>query len=240
MLVLRRTVLCRFLVLGRRSAPLRRGGRSLCPLCLVVLLYYGVMRLVFVLLTLKHGLLLRRRISITGVLPLVCRQRRTRGCGVTIPMVPIASTLLPFIAPVVTPVRRRVGLPPAKIRRRATVVANRDAQYVKRNGFGDDQPPRSVVPGARVPVVRLVDPIHAVIEEVVRAHSRRVIDGVSGHRNEFRVDRQVDSDGDTWQPDADAHLGRRRGDAPTVETPTPSIRYATPVSYSMLSVGSPG
>ena len=49
LLVLCRTVLCRFLVLGRCSAPLSRSGRSLWPLCLVVLLYYGVMRLVFFL-----------------------------------------------------------------------------------------------------------------------------------------------------------------------------------------------
>src|SRR5512139_1673720 len=98
-----------------------------------------------------------------------------------VPLVPTASTLLPFVAPVLVPTRGPVGWPPAEVRWRHPVVPHRHAQQEDRNGFRPDQSPWPVVPGTRIPVVRLVDPVHAVVEEVVRIQLRRVIDRVTRH-----------------------------------------------------------
>jgi len=125
--VTRRSLLCLIRALRVRSAALRILRSTMRPLRLIVLLNYWVMRLVFVLLALQYGLLLRRRISITGVLPLVGRQRCAGGYRATIPMVPIASTLLPFVAPVVIPAWGRIGLPSMEVRWWSAVVAHRDA-----------------------------------------------------------------------------------------------------------------
>ena len=55
-------------------ASLRRGrGRALHLLRLIVLLHYGLMRLITVVLTLNHVLLLRARILVPRILPLVDR-----------------------------------------------------------------------------------------------------------------------------------------------------------------------
>ena len=76
----RSLLLCLLLALCVRSALLRIRRSALRPLHLIVLLHYRVMRPVLVLLSLKYGLLLRGRISISGVRLLICGQRRTRGC----------------------------------------------------------------------------------------------------------------------------------------------------------------
>ena len=62
-------------------------GRTLHRLRLIVLSHYGVLRLVLVVLALKHLLLLHARISIPRILSLVGRQRGRRGYGATIPCV---------------------------------------------------------------------------------------------------------------------------------------------------------
>ena len=95
---------------------------------LKVLPHDRVARLVTVVLPLKNVLLLGRRISIPCILALVCGQRGWRRYRATVPVVPSAMTLLPFMAPVITPARRRIRTPPVKIRRRLPVIAHGDAQ----------------------------------------------------------------------------------------------------------------
>ena len=73
----------------------RRRGRTLHWLGLIVLSHYGVLRLVSVVLGLKHLLLLHARISIPRILSLIYRQRGRRGYGATIPHVPSVTTLFP-------------------------------------------------------------------------------------------------------------------------------------------------
>lgn len=62
---------------------------------LIVLSRYGVLRLVSIVLTLKHLLLLHAGISIPRILSLIGRQRGRRGYRASIPRVPSAMTLLP-------------------------------------------------------------------------------------------------------------------------------------------------
>src|SRR6185369_7914972 len=101
-------------------------------------------------------------------------------------MVPTASLLRPPVAPMLAPAWRCIELPATKIGRRIAVIAHRDAQYVDRNSLRAHQRPRAVVPGTAVPVVLLIDPVDAVVEEVVRLQARRVVNGVVRHPHEFR------------------------------------------------------
>ncbi len=120
--------------------------------------------------------------------------------------------LLPCVAPVFAPVRRRIRLPAAKVRRRRAVVAHRDSQHKQRHEFRGHPAPRPVVPGARVPDVVPVHPVHAIVEEEVRIQSRRVVDGIAGHSDELGEHGQVDADAHAGENDADAHLGKSRRD----------------------------
>src|SRR5450759_496285 len=122
--------------------------------------------------------------------------------------------LLPLIAPVLAPAWRCIRLPPAKVRRRIPVVAHRDSQDEQRHNFWAHKPPRPVVPGTRVPVVALVDPVHAIVEEIVRIQSWRVVNRVARHRHEFRIHRQVDADAHAGKPDTNAHLSNGRSHRP--------------------------
>ena len=58
----------------------------------------------------------------------------------------------------------------------------------------------------------LVDPVHPVVEEVVRIQLRRVVDRVAGYQDERRIHGHIDSDADAGKPDTDAYLSGRRGD----------------------------
>ena len=115
-----RARLCLFLARRGRFALLRPPACALglLPLALVVLPDFNVTRLVLVLLAMQYGLLLDGRIFATGILPLVGRQRSALRNGAMVPLVPAASVLAPFIAPVLVPARWPVSLPSAKIRRR--------------------------------------------------------------------------------------------------------------------------
>src|ERR1035437_7880495 len=93
--------------------------------------------------------------------------------------------LLPLIAPVLAPAWRCIRPPPAKVPRRIPVVAYRDSQDEQRYNFWAHKPPRSVVPGTRVPVVALVDPVHAIVKEIVRIQSWRVVNRVARHGHEL-------------------------------------------------------
>ena len=69
------------------------------------------------------------------------------------------------------------------------------------------KPPGAVVPGTRVPVIVLVNPVHAIVKEIIGIHLWSVVDRIARHRDEFRVQRQVDPDAHVGELDTDAHLG---------------------------------
>jgi hypothetical protein len=86
------------------------------------------------------------------------------------------------------------------------IVANRDPQYVKRNRTRLYHPPGAIVPATRIPVIILVNPVQAIVKEIVSRHLRGIVDRISRHRNQLRKQRQVDPDADMGCSYADAHL----------------------------------
>src|SRR3984893_17740610 len=187
-------MLCCLLVVSLTSLLFRvltsMGRRVL----LIVLLHDGLMRLVLVVPAMEDRLLLRRRISLARVLPLV----RRHGCGAhrvtPIRLVPATVLLLPTAPPVLAPSRRRVRGPSAEVARGTAVVSDGDAQEDLRHDAGVDRRPGAVVPGARVPAVILIDPVHAVVEEEVGVHLRSVVDGGARHDGETREPREMNPD----------------------------------------------
>src|SRR5713101_8817006 len=127
-----------------------------------------------------------------------------------VPLVPSPSTLLPFMAPVLAPTWRRIGPPPGPGGRRMAIVAHGYPQDERRHDLWAHHPPGSVVPGTRVPVIPLVRPVHAIVEEQVHFPSRSVVDRVVRHHNEFGERRQVDPDAHAGNSDANAHLSSGR------------------------------
>jgi hypothetical protein len=140
--------------------------------------------------------------------------RASRWRGTAIPLVPAASLLLPSLAPVLTPARWRIRPPAAKIPRRIAVVAYRDAQDEQRHHRRRYARPRPAVPGAGVPVIVLIDPVHAIVEEEIRIQSWSIVNGVTRYPDKVRVERQVDPDAYAGKPDADAHLSHGRSHRP--------------------------
>src|SRR6185369_17097036 len=135
----------------------------------------SVARLVAVVAAMQRLLLLDLGIPISRVLPLIDRQRGRRRYSSPVPMVPTASALRPLVAPMLAPARRCIALPATEICRWIAVVAHRNAQYIHRHGLRAHQPPGAVVPGTAVPVVLLIDPVDAVVEEEVRLQARCVV-----------------------------------------------------------------
>ena len=212
-----------------------RSARAL--LLLEVLPRHALARPVAVMLGSNRTKLFRvARIAVPRILPLVDGQRCGTWNGAAVPPVPSPSTPFPVVAPVVTPPWRPIRVPAVEVRRRSAVVAHRNAQHEQWHMHGLDHVPRPVVPAARVPVVSLVHPIHAVVEEVVRIRPGVVVDGIARHLDELRVRRHVDADADTGDcdadPDADLCVGRgqrdkqhRRGQKQVAHL-RPSIRVA--------------
>src|SRR6185369_3505084 len=193
--------------------PSTLGGsrRFLSCLLLEMLADYLVTRLITVTLAAQRMLLLYLTgIPVSRILPLVDRQRGARRSSVAIPPAPSAVTLFPAITPVLAPAGRGIRLPPAKVHGRLPVVAYRDTKDKQRYNLRLHKPPGAVVPGTRVPVVVLVDPVHAVVKEIIAIHLWSIVDRVARHGGEFRVQRQVDPDAHVRQPDTDAHLGSGR------------------------------
>jgi len=169
---------------------------------------YRVTRLVTVILAAQRPLLLYLpRIPVAGILSLVDGEWGWRMYRAAIPPVPSASPLLPSMAPVLSPAGGRIRVPAAKVDRRPPVEVHGDSQDEERHNRRFHKPPGAVVPGTRVPVIVLVDPVHAVVKEIVAIHAWSVVDRVARHQDEFRVQRQVDADAHIGQPDTDAYLG---------------------------------
>jgi len=101
-------------------------------------------------------------------------------------------------------------VPATKVYWRLTVVANRDTQDKKRYNLWLHIRPWAVVPGTGVPVVIMVDPVQAVIKEIVGIYLWSIIDRIARDRNELRVQRHVNTDTDVWQADTDTYLGSGR------------------------------
>src|SRR5216683_2207095 len=117
----------------------------------------------------------------------------------TVPSVPSASTLLPVMAPALAPTWRPIGPPPGPGDWRMAIVAHGYPKDEHRHDFRAHQPPGAVVPGARVPVIPFVRPVHAIVEEqVVR------------HHYELGERRQVDPDAHAGKSDANTHLSSGR------------------------------
>ena len=174
---------------------------------LKILLCYSFTRLVAIALGLDRILLLcRTRVAAAGILSLIARQWRGTRDGVTIPTIPSASMLFPVVAPMLAPARGNIQTPAAKIGWSVTVVAHRNAQHEQWDVLRFDQIPRPIVPGARIPVVVRVDPIQAVVKEVIRTRSRVIVDRIARYRDQPRVCRHAEADAYTVRPYADAYL----------------------------------
>lgn len=65
-----------------------------------------------------------------------------------------------------------------------------------------------------MPAVILVDPVHAIVEEIVGFHAGSVVDRIAGHRNQLREKRQIDSDVHAGQSDTDADISLGLGNRP--------------------------
>ena len=136
------------------------------------------------------------RIAVAGIIPLVSRQRgRSRRCAV-VPTVPPASTLFPVAPPAIPPTGRRVGTPVAEIRRRLAVVANRDTKNINRHIVITHPIPWPVVPAARIPVIAPEHPVEAIVKEVIRIHSGRVVNRIARNPHKIRIRRIMDTDAD--------------------------------------------
>jgi hypothetical protein len=121
-------------------------------------------------------------------------------------------TLPPFTAPVLIPARGSIGLPPAEILRRLTVIAYRDTKDEQRHKFRLYKAPWAVVPGTRIPVIILIYPVHTIVKEIVGINPWSIIDRIARHRGQFREQRQIDTDAQVRQPDTDAYAGWSVGD----------------------------
>ncbi|WP_223905329.1 hypothetical protein [Geobacter sp. AOG1] len=162
---------------------------------LIVLANYRVARLVTVLLVAYLLLLLNLAgIPVSRILPLVDGQRGGRRSRAAPPSVPAASALLPPTAPVLTPAGWCIRPPAAEVHRRLSVVAHGDTQDVQRHGIRVHKPPGAVVPGTRVPVIALENPVHPIVKEIVVIHPWSVVDRIFRHPDKFREQRQVDTD----------------------------------------------
>lgn len=105
------------------------------------------------------------------------------------------------------PARRRIRLPPAKVHGGLPIVVNRDTQDKQRHNPRLHKRPGSVVPGAGIPVIVLIDPVHAIVEEVIGIDLRRIVHRIAWHSFKVRVHGHVYPDAQVGQPDADAHIG---------------------------------
>src|SRR4029077_1354527 len=142
---------------------------------LVVLADDGLARLVLVVSSVERGLLLHGRVPLPAVLALIGRHWSGGRHVSAIHLVPVLMLLGPGGAPMLGPPRRSGRRPPVKVGRRPPVVPDRHLENEGGHDLRIDQRPRSVVPGARVPVVVLVDPVHAVVEEEVAVDAGRVV-----------------------------------------------------------------
>jgi len=119
----------------------------------------------------------------------------------------------PTRGPVVAPARRAAGRPPAEMRGRSTVVADRHSQHEGRNLRRGDRHPRPVVPGALVPGVPHQRPSETVVKEEVPVHRRCIVDRVPGDGRHPRVGGNLEADLEGRRAHLDDHLqcGLERG-----------------------------
>jgi hypothetical protein len=166
------------------------GRWSLSSLLLIIRADCRVARLIPILLMVQRLLLLHLAgIPVPRILPLVDRQRGAHRICAALPLVPSSSLLLPLRSPVRTPAGWCIRPPSAEVHGGTPVVAHRDSQDEHRDDIRLDNPPGSVVPVARVPVIVQVNPVQAVVEEIVGIHPWSVVDRVARHRYEFREQR---------------------------------------------------
>jgi len=110
-------------------------------------------RLVMIVAVPQGLLLIHTRIAVARIVALVDRQGCPLGNGKSIPTVPPPPALVPVSAPMVTPTRRRLAIPPEEISRWPSIIEHRDSQQEIRHPFRIDQIPRAVIPGTGVPVI---------------------------------------------------------------------------------------
>ena len=151
-----------------------------------------------------------------------------------IPLIPTAPMLLPIVTPVIAPARRCFSAPSVKIGWRIPVVAHRDAQDIQGNHLRGYKTPRPVVPGTRVPVVALINPVHAIVKEEIRILSRRIIDRIAGNPHEFRVRGHVDAD-----INADLGHARRRREKQHPQHNEDKTHFPFPVPMTGFRSGPP-
>jgi hypothetical protein len=81
-----------------------------------------------------------------------------------------------------------------KKRRRLSIEAHRDLQDETRHSSRIAKPPGSIIPGTRVPIIVLENPVHTIVKEIIGINLWRIIDRIAWHWDEFRKYRQVDPD----------------------------------------------
>lgn len=159
----------------------------------IALTHDFLVRAVKVTLTVDRALLiLIMGIPVPRKSPLIKRQRCRPGRGPLVPPIPAVSMALPLAAPAFSPMGRRVVVPPVKVWRRISVVTHGDTQDEERYIPGVHELPGAVVPVARIPVVILVNPVHAVVKEKIQIQLGCVVDGVTRNPHEFRINRDID------------------------------------------------
>lgn len=213
--------------------------RFLSRLLFEVLAHYLVLGLVTVTLSAQLVLLLHLvRISFSGIFSLVDRQRGPRRDRAASPPVPSAVALFPVMAPMLTPARRSIGLPALEVHGRLPVIADRYAQDEQWHIFWLNRPPGAVVPGAGIPAVTLVDPVHSVVKKVVGFHAWSVVDRIARHRDQMREKRQIYPDVHIRQADADADFGFGISHRPQkYQQPNQSAEYSLHFVLPVLFVG---
>ena len=112
---------------------------------------------------------------------LIAWQRGRGRSGSAIPVLPVRVPTCPIRSPHAIPAWRCTYGPTAEDHWWIAVITHGNAQYEKRHAVVADKIPRSVVPRAGIPFVVHVDPIQAIVEEVIGVEARCVIHRIAGN-----------------------------------------------------------
>ena len=180
---------------GRRHDLHRRRNAGSRPI-LEMPAYGRFTRLVVVIPLAQFVLMLRSRITVAGIMPLINWRRGRPRNGAVVPMIPAVAMLHPARTPMDIPSRRRVDDPTMEIHRRIDVITHGHTQHKQWHLIRINGIPGTVVPDTRIPAVIVVHPVQTVVKEIVGLCVRRVIDGRAGYQHELRIKRLMDADAD--------------------------------------------
>ncbi|KQZ30286.1 hypothetical protein ASD58_09670 [Duganella sp. Root1480D1] len=168
-------------VLVRWIWPRMRPVSRLAYMSLPSLAYLRIMRLVTVMLLCEVAPL--RIIGIVGSCEalLIAWQRGRSWSSGAIPSLPVGVPACPVRTPDAVPAWCRIDGPTPEDHGRISVITHGHAQNEERHVVDGNQIPRAVEPWACIPFVVNVNPIQAIVEEVIGMQARRVIHRVAGN-----------------------------------------------------------